>query len=44
MKVIKWAFLAFSIALFTTGCNHDYGANNASTLELKVFFQRHFSI
>ena len=31
MKLIKWAFLAFSIALFTTGCNHDYGAKNAST-------------
>ncbi|OLP64750.1 hypothetical protein BACPU_23400 [Bacillus pumilus] len=31
MKLIKWALLAFSIALFTTGCNHNYGAKNAST-------------
>lgn len=31
MKLIKLAFVAFSISLFISGCNHDYGAKKAST-------------
>ena len=31
MKLIKLAFVAFSILLFIPGCNHDYGAKKAST-------------
>jgi len=31
MKLIKLAFIAFSFSLFISGCNHDYGANIAST-------------
>ena len=30
MKLIKMAFVAFSISLFISGCNHDYGAKIAS--------------
>ncbi|MEK3889647.1 hypothetical protein [Bacillus sp. FSL K6-3431] len=26
MKLIKWAFIAFSIALIVSGCSHGYGA------------------
>lgn len=31
MKLTKLAFVAFSISLFISGCNHDYGAKKAST-------------
>ena len=31
MKLIKLAFVAFSISLFISGCDHDYGAKKAST-------------
>ena len=35
MKLIKLAFVAFSISLIISGCNHDYGAKNASTNEVR---------
>ena len=35
MKLIKLAFVAFSISLFISGCNHDYGTKNASTNEVQ---------
>lgn len=35
MKLIKLAFVAFSVSLFISGCNHDYGTKKASTNEIQ---------
>lgn len=35
MKLIKLAFVAFSVSLFISGCDHDYGTKKASTNEIQ---------
>lgn len=41
VKLIKWAFIAFSIALIASGCSNDYGAKTVSADDVQQLIDDH---